>query len=282
MPSVSGRYSYINMAEKKRLLFVNQEVDPYLSSSPGATLARELITSMHGRGCEARTFMPRYGSINERRNKLHEVIRLSGANIAIGDSDHPLILKVASLQPSRIQVYFIDNEDFFEKEESDSDPVGSNRDNNVDRMIFYARGTVETIKKLQWEPHLIGASGWMSSLFLPYMRKLAAEMPSMSSTKLVYTVTDDRLEAAPSSDFLAKLQADGIDTQGLGDFPLDTDLAHRIAIRNADAVVFNTAAPNPQLEEYASSLGLPVLHTDPNDRPATIAAIKTFFSDLQA
>lgn len=270
------------MAEKKRLLFINQELDPYSPSTQGGILSRELICAMHGRSCEARTFMPRFGGINERRNKLHEVIRLSGANIAIGDSDHPLILKVASLQPSRIQVYFIDNEDFFQKEDSDVDAMGSNRANNGDRMIFYARGIIETVKKLQWEPHLIGATGWFSALSLPYMRKLDEEMPTMRATKLVYIVTDESLASTLDADFLTKLKADLIDTKDIEDLPLDTDIAHRIGIKNADAVVFNTSEPRPELEEYAASLNITILKCNPADKAATIESLKSFFSEIQA
>lgn len=270
------------MAEKKRLLFINQELDPYLPSTQGGLLSRELICAMHGRSCEARTFMPRFGGINERRNKLHEVIRLSGANIAIGDSDHPLILKVASLQPSRIQVYFIDNEDFFQKEDSDADAMGSNRANNGDRMIFYARGIIETVKKLQWEPHLIGASGWFTALSLPYLRKLAQEMPTLRATKLVYMVTDESLSSPLDSDFITKLTTDQIDTKDIEELPLDTDMVHRIGIKNADAVVFNTTGSRPELEEYARSLNLPTLKCNPADKAATIDTLKEFFSEIQA
>lgn len=252
-----------------------------MPATPGGVLGRELMCAMHGRNCEARTFLPRYGSINERRNKLHEVIRLSGANISIGDSDHPLVLKVASLQPSRIQVYFIDNEDFFQKEDSDSDIVGSNRADNAYRLIFYARGASETVKRLQWEPNLISISGWFSSLFLPYMRKLAADTGSMKDTKMVYTVTDDTLQTPLLGDLFEKMQADGIDTTPYGEFTADTDLLHRMAILNADAVVFLNSEPKPDLEALAAERGIPVLRDVPTEIAGTVNTIKDFLAQLQ-
>lgn len=288
------------MAEKKRILFVNQELEPYLPATPNGVLARELMCAMHGKECEARTFMPKYGSVNERRNKLHEVIRLSGANISIGDNDHPLILKVASLPPSRIQVYFIDNDDFFEKEDTDCDPVGSNRPDNAWRMIFYARGSVDTVKKLKWEPHLIQASGWMSAFFLPYMRKLANEIPSFRQTKLIYAVTDEELAVPLGEDTLEKLKEDDIDTTPIEGLKLDTDLAHRLAIANADAVVLLNTKPRPELEQWIDSLGKPVFRIpgmaekaeaadngaaekpESVDNATIIEALKEFYRSLDA
>lgn len=260
------------MAEKKRILFVNQELAPYLQTSPQATLARDLMTATHGKGCEARTFMPKFGSVNERRNKLHEVIRLSGANIAIGDEDHPLILKVASLPPSRIQVYFIDNDDFFLKEDDDIDDVGSNRPDNAYRMLFYARGTADTIKKLKWEPHLIQTSGWFCAFFLPFMRKAAEENPSFRQTKLIYAVTDDELTTPLADDTFDKLKEDGVDLSEFEGGPLDTDFLHRVAISYADAVVFLNKNPRPQLEEWVETLGKPVyrmskIYPEPEPEP---------------
>lgn len=273
----------IVMAEKKRILFVNQELDPYLPATPNGVLARELMCAMHGKVCEARTFMPRYGTINERRNKLHEVIRLSGANISIADSDHPLILKVASLPPSRIQVYFIDNDDFFEKEDTDIDPVGSNRPDNAWRMMFYARGATDTVNKLQWEPHIIQAQGWMSALFIPYMRKLAEEAPSFRNTRLIYAVTDDELQAPLNAAILERLKADGIDTASVTGLTPDTEMIHRLAIANADAVVLMNHRPMPELEKWIESLGKPTVRIPAEaDNSTAISILREFYNYLDA
>ena len=120
----------------KRILYVSQEVKPYLPETPESLIGNKLPQSIQDKKYEVRIFMPKYGGINERRNQLHEVIRLSGMNIIIDDTDHPLIIKVASLQPSRIQVYFIDSDDYFQKSKSDVDDFGSNRTDNDERAIF--------------------------------------------------------------------------------------------------------------------------------------------------
>ena len=162
---------------------MSQEIAPYLPKGELSNLGRELPQAMQAAGYEVRTFMPKYGAVNERRNQLHEVIRLSGLNIPISDADHPLILKVASMQPSRIQVYFVDNDDYFLKSDDDSDDVGSNRDDNDERAIFFARGTMETVKKLRWEPDIIHCSGWVTSLVPMYLRRMYADDPSFADAR---------------------------------------------------------------------------------------------------
>lgn len=172
----------------KRIVFVDQEMAPYLTGGDIPALRRDLAVGMHKRKCEVRTFMPKFGDVNERRNQLHEVIRLSGINIPINDADHPLIIKVASLQPARIQVYFIDNDDYFQKDDDDVDYAGSNRTDNDERAIFFARGTAETLRKLKWEPGIIHCSGWISSLLPILLRGLFADDPAFAETKIVYSV----------------------------------------------------------------------------------------------
>ncbi len=245
-----------------RILFISQEIAPYLPKNDISTLNRELPRAMQLAGYEPRIFMPKYGLVNERRNQLHEVIRLSGLNISINDSDHPLILKVASMQPSRIQVYFIDNDDYFQKLESDIDPVGSNREDNDERAIFFARGTMETVKKLRWEPKIVHTSGWMTALAPMFLRRMYADDPSFSDAKIVYAITDDKITGNLSKDFFAKLCADRIDEEDLKEFeglPLDTNLMHRLALRYCDAVVFLTDTPDPSLLEYVQERKLPML-----------------------
>ena len=156
--------------DAKKILFIAQEITPYLPESEIATICRNLPQGIQERGREIRTFMPKFGSINERRNQLHEVIRLSGMNLIIDDTDHPLIIKVASIQAARMQVYFIDNEDFFQRKHTISDDDGNEYEDNDDRSIFYVRGVLETVKKLRWCPDVIHCHGWMTALAPLYIK----------------------------------------------------------------------------------------------------------------
>ena len=160
------------MKEPKRILFISQEINPYLAEeTPIRQLNRQLPEYFQGHGFETRTFMPKFGDINERRNQLHEVIRLSGMNLIIEDSDHPLLIKVASIQTARIQIYFIDNDDLFGRRKGLANAEGVEYADNDDRVIFYARGVIETVKKLRWTPDVILCSGWMSALAPLYLKK---------------------------------------------------------------------------------------------------------------
>lgn len=247
---------------RKRLLYISQEIAPYLPKDPLATLGRELPQAMQTIGYEVRTFMPKYGSINERRNQLHEVIRLSSMNIPINDADHPLILKVASMQSSRIQVYFIDNDDYFLKADDDIDPVGSNRTDNDERSIFFARGTMETVRKLRWEPDVVHCTGWITALSPMYLRHLYADDPSFAGARIVYTVAPGEMTAGVDPDLFNKLKDDGFTDKELKQFknlPLDTKLLHRMAISSSDAVIFLTDEPDLDLLEFARKRKLPVL-----------------------
>lgn len=247
-----------------KIIFVSQEISPYLSVTDNAKWGRSLPQSIQTRKYEVRTFMPDYGDINERRNQLHEVIRLSGMNIAIGDSDHPLTVKVASMQPSRIQVYFIDNDDYFQRLASDKDSFGSNRDDNDERIIFFARGTMETARKLRWEPAIMEVSGWVSALVPLYLKTLFKDGPNFLNTKLVYTVLPDNTDLKElSREFFAKLADEGIDEAHIADFKdmkLDKTFLHKLAVKWADAVVFQTEEPDADLVAYCESLGKPWKH----------------------
>lgn len=210
--------------------------------------------------------MPRYGKVNERRNQLHEVIRLSGINISISDADHPLILKVASLHPARIQVYFTDNDDYFDRLDSDVDAVGSNREDNDERTLFFAHGTADTVRKLRWEPEIIHCIGWITALNPLYFKNLFAENPQMTKARIVYSVYPTELQAPLSPAILSKLVADDALTQeeadSLAGEIFDTDFLHRIAIRNSDAVIFHDEEPSPELLEFVNQSGLPYLTAD--------------------
>ncbi|MBD5204754.1 MAG: glycogen/starch synthase [Bacteroidales bacterium] len=247
---------------KKRILFINQEIAPYLPAAEFSTLGRELAQGIQKRGFEVRTFMPKFGAVNERRNQLHEVIRLSGMNIIINDADHPLIIKVASMQPSRIQVYFIDNDDYFQKLDSDEDVYGSNRPDNDERAIFFARGTMETVKKLKWDPAIIHCSGWMTALGPLYLHRICNDDPVYKLTKTVYSVLPGEVTGGLNENILARMRADGIPARDLKKFKgmtPDTKLLHKIAIEYSDAVIFYEETPDPELLEIVQAREIPYI-----------------------
>lgn len=253
------------MTNNNRILFISQEIAPYLPANPVSSLGKSLPQDMQSRKFEVRTFMPKYGAVNERRNQLHEVIRLSGANIVIDDDDHPLIIKVASLQPSRIQVYFIDNDDYFQKLDSDEDEVGSNRPDNDERAIFFARGAMETAKKLRWDPKVLQCAGWITSLVPMYLKRMYGDDPSFKPTKVVYSIMPGKISAPVDEKFIAKLKADGFSQRDMKKYqalPLDTNLLHRLAIDFSHAVIINDPDISPELLEYVMSTGKPVLTYD--------------------
>lgn len=264
-----------------RILFVSQEISPYLPSNEISDFGHKLPQSMQESGYEVRIFMPKYGSINERRNQLHEVIRLSGMNISIDDSDHPLIIKVASMQPGRIQVYFIDNDDFFQKLASDDDPEGSNRIDNDERSIFFARGTMETVKKLRWEPSIVHCAGWITALSPMYLRRMYADDPSFTDAKIVYSVTPRETSQKLNPKMLNKLVADGMPANDLNTYSssgLDTQSMHKMAIEYSDAVVFHTPEPNPELLEIVRQRGIPYLTKEQFEQ--NIKAHDAFYKSL--
>lgn len=263
-----------------RILFISQEIAPYLPAGKATDFARELAQNAHQHKFEVRTFMPKYGSVNERRNQLHEVIRLSGINIPIDDADHPLIIKVASLQPYRIQVYFIDNDDFFQKLASDEDAVGSNRPDNDERAIFYAEGTMETVKKLKWIPKAVVCTGWMSALNPVFLRNIYADDLTMRDAKVVYIITDEKVSGGIDPRFLDKLALDKLPKDVVDKYrelSTDTDMLHYMAIDNSDAVVIATEISSA-LQKLIDDKGIPSMRFNPGD---DISTIYDFYTGLQ-
>lgn len=246
-----------------RIIFVSQEISPYLPATENAKFGRDLPQAMQSRKWEVRTFMPDFGDINERRNQLHEVIRLSGLNIVINDNDHPLVVKVASMQPSRIQVYFMDNDDYFQKLDSDVDAFGSNRADNDERMIFYGRTAMDTARKLLWETDVMQVQGWMSALVPLYLKSIFRAGPSFLNTHLIYTILPEAPVAKIDPAIFDKLVEDGVGEKYVAKFREmadDPNLIHKMAIEYADAVVFQNVEENPDLEQYCESMGKKVLH----------------------
>jgi starch synthase len=253
------------MEKAKKILYLTQEIEPYVSATSLGTISRNLIPAVQETGREVRTFTPKWGHINERRNQLHEVIRLSGMNLIIDDTDHQLIIKVASIAAARIQVYFIDNDDFMKGRLMLEDEKGRLYKDNVERAMFFVRGSLETVKKLRWTPEVIHCQGMMSSL-APYLLKLAYyDEPSYRESRIVYTPTTDLPESPlPKnlSGILSYREADKAALSTLGELTLLEDM-NRIGMFMSDGVILNE--PNERYERMAREMGKPVVVLDPDN-----------------
>jgi starch synthase len=254
---------YINLnsqMENTKVLFISQEITPYLPENKMSLIGRHLPQGIQERGKEIRTFMPKYGSINERRNQLHEVIRLSGMNLIINDTDHPLIIKVASIQAARMQVYFIDNEDYFQRKFMLKDDNGISFDDNDERTIFFARGVLETVKKLRWAPDIIHCHGWFTSLVPLYIKKAYNEDPLFANSKIVYSVYDNDFNKPLKKDFKDKLLYENItknDVSILKD-PNYVNLS-KLAIEMSDATIIGSETINPEISSFIKNSQKPYL-----------------------
>jgi starch synthase len=240
--------------EKKKVLFISSEITPYLPETEMSKKSRYLPQGIQERGKEIRTFMPRYGSVNERRNQLHEVIRLSGMNLIIDDTDHPLIIKVASIQSARMQVYFIDNEDYFQRKHIFKDSKGNEFADNDERAIFFARGVLETVIKLRWAPDLIHCQGWLTSLVPLYIKKAYNDDPLFVNSKVVYSVYNDDFKKPLDATFRTKLKMNNItnDDTELVDDPSYVNLS-KMAIQYSDAVTQGSPKINSEITEFIQS-----------------------------
>ena len=236
-----------------KVLYVTQEICPYLPESEIADLCRKLPQAIQEQGKEIRTFMPRFGCINERRNQLHEVIRLSGMNLIIDDTDHQLIIKVASIQAARMQVYFIDNEDYFQRKTTLCDENGEEYPDNDDRSIFFTRGVIETVKKLRWTPDIIHCHGWMTALMPLYIKKAYNEDPFFANSKVIYSLYDNDYKVPFDSDFSEKVLIEGIKKNDLTSIANDGSFnsLSKLAIDFSDGIIQGSEKTNTELIEYA-------------------------------
>lgn len=243
-----------------KVLFVTQEITPYLPETEMSLIGRRLPQYIQELGHEIRTFMPKFGNISERRNQLHEVIRLSGMNLIISDTDHPLIIKVASIQPARLQIYFIDNEDFFHRKSTLADKQNKEFDDNDERAIFYSKGVIETVKKLCWAPDIIHCHGWFSGMLPYFMKKTYANDPLFEDFKIVYSVYDDKFRMPLSTGLKQKLIENGEIPDG-ADFLNKPDYVNfsKFIINYADGIIFGSDKINPEIKEYIDSSGKPIL-----------------------
>lgn len=269
VPLHARYYVYNYMEKAKKILFLTQEIEPYVNATTQSSISRALIPAVQETGREVRTFTPKWGHINERRNQLHEVIRLSGMNLIIDDTDHQLIIKVASINAARMQVYFIDNDDFMRNRQMLFDDKGKLYKDNVERAMFFARGSLETVKKLRWVPEIVHCQGFMSSL-APYLLKLAYyEEPSFRESKIIYTPTTDLPEAPLPKNFngiLAYREANRTALSTLGELSQLEDL-NRIGMFMSDGVILNE--PNERYERMAREMGKPIVVLSPEDMVST-------------
>lgn len=246
--------------EKERVLFITQEITPYLPETPMSLIGRYLPQGIQEKGREIRTFTARFGNINERRNQLHEVIRLSGINIIINESDHPLTIKVASIQSARMQVYFIDNEDYFQRKFSLSDDNGITFEDNDERAVFFARGVLETVKKLRWSPHIVHCHGWFSAAVPLYIKKAFREDPLFHESKVIYSIYNDGFPGSLNKNFRKKAIIEGVTPADLKvvDDPSYVNLM-KLAINMSDGVILASPDVHPDIVSYLKKSDKPVL-----------------------
>ncbi|MBR4842577.1 MAG: glycogen/starch synthase [Bacteroidaceae bacterium] len=248
------------MSEKK-ILFITDQISPFVASSPIADYCRQLPQSIQESGNEIRTFMPKWGPINERRNQLHEVIRLSGMNLIINDTDHPLIIKVASLQSARIQVYFIDNDDYFQNRLQVRDKNGAEYQDNDERTVFFARGVLETVKKLRWNPDIIHCHGWLSALIPLYIKTAYKDEPAFRGAKVVYSIYDKAFDGVFHDNYPDIIPTKDMSASDIGSFsmPIDYNSLMKKAIDFSDGIICNAPDVDPELPAYAKSKKIKVM-----------------------
>jgi len=260
------RINFKGIMKDKRILYVSSEVVPYLPETELAKSSFDIARMVHGKGGQTRIFMPRFGVINERRHQLHEVIRLSGMNLIINDVDMPLIIKVASIPKERMQVYFIDNDEYFKRKATIKDEKGELFSDNDERIIFFVKGIIETVKKLNWAPDIIHVHGWMAALLPLYLREYYKDDALFTNSKIVTSIYNNGFEGTLDKELVKKISFDNIDLKKIDSLkePNHHNLL-KIAIENSDAVISGSEDNSEELLSYANSLNIPVLDYQPLD-----------------
>lgn len=269
------------MKKPKRILYITQEIFPYLPESNISHIGRYLPQAIQEKKREIRTFMPRFGCVNERRNQLHEVIRLSGMNIIINDTDHPLIIKVASIQSARMQIYFIDNDDFFSRKFTTVDAKGVPFEDNDERSIFFIRGALETAKKLRWIPDIIHCHGWMSALTPLFIKKLYADDPCFKDSKIVYSLYKDDFAGTLGKGLADKAIFNGTKIKDVSPLTNETNYLQlsQYAISLADGIIISEKGVNPEVVKFASDSQKPLLPFN-EDFEAWTSEINDFYDQI--
>ena len=266
---------------KNKILYICQQIMPYLPENEESCLCRQLSQAMQERSNEIRTFMPRYGCVNERRNQLHEVIRLSGMNLIINDDDHQLIIKVSSIPSARIQIYFIDNDDFFARKAVLTSEEGKEFEDNDDRMLFFARGVLETVKKLQWRPSVVHCHGWFSALAPIYLRNMFKDDPLLGDSKIVVSLYEDKFSTPLNPELAEKLVNEGApkaDVEKLEDTSYENLM--RFVIDNVDGVVAGSEKADKALLDYAREAGKRVLDYQSPENEGFFDNYDRFYEEL--
>ena len=267
--------------EKKKILYVSQEICPYMNESAMGTLSSALPQLMQESGKDIRIFLPRFGTVNERRHQLHEVIRLSGMNLIIDDFDHQLIIKVASIQQQRMQVYFIDNEEYFKRKAVFTDDNNKQFKDNDERSLFFCRGVLEAVKKLGWAPDIIHCHGWMASLLPVYIKEFYNDDPIFSDSKIVYSVYGNSFKGSLNNELKEKLSFDGICEETVDSLAKpDFVNLNKAAISFSDGVVKADNKIAKELESYLEKQHVPIL--DHQDSEEFSEKYEEFYSEIVA
>ncbi|MBU1371882.1 MAG: glycogen/starch synthase [Bacteroidetes bacterium] len=236
---------------KTKLLFITHEMSPFLELTKISKITRQLPQVMQEKGFEIRILMPRFGNINERRNRLHEVIRLSGMNIIIDETDNPLIIKVASIPAARMQVYFLDNEDYFHRKYVFNDAKGKFYADNDERAIFFCKGALETVKKLGWAPDIVHCHGWMSSLIPAYLKTNYKDDPTFKDSKVVYSIYNNSFSNSLGDSFIKKALIKGMKEKDIEEYQEATHLAlNKAAIKYTDGIVIGDDQVDEELLNF--------------------------------
>tara|TARA_B100000809_G_scaffold22902_1_gene20057 strand:+ start:21411 stop:22220 length:810 start_codon:yes stop_codon:yes gene_type:complete len=250
----------------KRVLYVSSEVLPYLPQTEMSSMSFEAAKKAHHKGVQTRIFMPRYGVINERRYQLHEVIRLSGMNLIVNDIDMPLIIKVASIPKERMQVYFIDNEEYFKRKGTVTDANSELFSDNDERAIFFAKGVIETVKKLNWAPDIIHVHGWMASLLPLYLKEYYKDDPLFAESKIVTSLYSSDFKGALNSELINKVKFDNISEEKA---EILKDPSHinimKSAIANSDGVIKASEDLCAELTDFITEQNMPSLDFHPEE-----------------
>lgn len=245
---------------KTKLLIVTHEMSPFLELTKISEITRQLPQAMQDKGFEIRILMPKFGNINERRNRLHEVIRLSGMNIIIDDNDNPLIIKVASIPAARMQVYFLDNEDYFQRKYVFRDKENKFYADNDERTIFFCKGALETVKKLGWAPDIVHCHGWMTSLIPAYIKTTYKNDPTFKNSKVVYSVYENCFSESLNADLHKKAVMQNMTEEDTKTFKTaNCSSLHMGAINHADAVVLADANVDKDVLKFVKDSNKPTL-----------------------
>ncbi len=265
-----------------KILYVCQQIAPYLPETESSQLCRALAQAMQERGNEIRTFMPRYGCINERRHQLHEVIRLSGMNLIIDDNDHQLIIKVASIPTARVQIYFIDNDDYFSRKAVLTDTEGVPFADNDERALFFARGVLETVKKLRWSPTVVHCHGWFTGVMPVYLKRVFADDPIFRGVKVVVSLYDDAFPGELDRGFADKIAREGVEDENLSILatPSYENLC-RFVMEYADGIIAASEHVDPKVLAIARASGKPMLEYQSPEAEDFFDNYNRFYDEIQ-